>query len=317
MKSTKNQVLLDVTSTGRQIDWGARKMANEYLAMAYDDIDKHIADRLRGCATRLVYGIGEDGRRRLRAANFCRVRLCPICQWRRSLKLYGQMRQAMEYIARKDPRSYIFVTLTVRNCSLDKLSLTLDKITDGLHNLVHYKEFLQAVDGWYRGTEVTHNLDQSSPDYDTYHPHIHMVMAVKPSYFKSRYYISQKRWGELWQRAIGADYIPICDVRKVKGDTAKAVAEATKYAAKAKDYIILDDLDLTIETVRGLDAALRNRRLVGFGGCLLSARRALQQVDPDKADLVQVGDNADSVKDVYHESYAWHSGYTQYIREID
>ena len=311
MKSTQNQVLLDVTSTGRQIDWGARKMANEYLAMAYDDIDKHIADRLRGCATRLVYGIGEDGRRRLRAANFCRVRLCPICQWRRSLKLYGQMRQVT------DPKAYIFLTLTVRNCLLDDLSRTLDVITEGVRRLMQYREVCKAVDGWYRGTEITHNLDTSSPDYDTYHPHIHMVMAVKPSYFKSRYYLSQRRWVELWKQAVGVDYTPVCDVRRIKGDTADAVSEATKYAAKSKDYIILDDWDLTVETVRGLDAALRNRRLVGFGGCLLSARRALQQVDPDKADLVQVGDNTDSVKDVYHESYAWHSGYTQYIREID
>ena len=66
-------------------------MQNEYLATAYDEIDQRVAERLRTCATRLIYGIGEDGKRRLRAANFCRVRLCPICQWRRSLKLYSQM----------------------------------------------------------------------------------------------------------------------------------------------------------------------------------------------------------------------------------
>lgn len=59
-------------------------MQNEYLATAYDEIDQRVAERLRTCATRLIYGIGEDGKRRLRAANFCRVRLCPICQWRRS-----------------------------------------------------------------------------------------------------------------------------------------------------------------------------------------------------------------------------------------
>ena len=65
----------------------------------------------------------------------------------------------------------------------------------------------------------------------------------------------------------------IVDVRKIKGDTAKAVAEATKYAAKSKDYIVLDDWDLTVETVRGLDKALHKRRLVGFGGLLAEARR--------------------------------------------
>ena len=41
----------------------------------------------------------------------------------------------------------------------------------------------------------------------------HVVLVVKPSYFTSRYYLSQARWTELWKRATGIDYTPIVDVR--------------------------------------------------------------------------------------------------------
>ena len=106
-------------------------MQNEYLATAYDEIDQRVAERLRTCATRLIYGIGEDGKRRLRAANFCRVRLCPICQWRRSLKLYSQMSQAMRYVSSQGAYAYAFLTLTVRNVTLDGLPGALDQICKG------------------------------------------------------------------------------------------------------------------------------------------------------------------------------------------
>lgn len=315
-KTDTQEILVDrKQGSGRVIDWRGRKLANEYLAMAFDEIHPHTAQRLRACASHLVYGVDDKGRKRLRRANFCRVRLCPICQWRKSLKLYGQMMRVMRYLA-PCKYNYIFLTLTVKNVKLDKLTDALRRITTAFNRLSKYDDFNHAAVGWYRGTEITHNLDIDSPDYDTFHPHIHVVIAVMPSYFTSRYYISQAKWGELWQMALGVDYVPRVDVRKVKGNTAKAVCEATKYSAKSRDYIILDDWDLTIETVKGLDAALKNRRLIGFGGVFMQARRQLEQEDVETGDLLHT-DNADGdeSKDQYYTSFGWHTGYCQYIRE--
>ena len=109
MDTTKLQeayVLRDISPTGRQNDWGRRKMANELLAIAYEDVNKRKAERLRNCATWLSFAAGADGRLRLHDANFCRVRLCPICQWRRALKTYSHTRSIVEamtadYRARK------------------------------------------------------------------------------------------------------------------------------------------------------------------------------------------------------------------------
>ena len=56
MRTCKNQaadydILQDTSPTGKVRPWSKYKMANELLSLAYDSIDPHKAERLRGCAT--------------------------------------------------------------------------------------------------------------------------------------------------------------------------------------------------------------------------------------------------------------------------
>ena len=46
------------------------------------------ADRVSQCGSYLDFGVLPDGTKKLVKANFCRDRLCPMCNWRRSLKLF-------------------------------------------------------------------------------------------------------------------------------------------------------------------------------------------------------------------------------------
>lgn len=308
------EVLTDKSRSGRYAPWRVHKMSNEMTAIAYDEVDPRKAERLRNCATRLEFAVDADGRKHLRTGNFCRVRLCPVCQWRRSLKCYAHMAAIMAYLREHYNYAYLFVTLTVRNVTLDKLGDTITDTMAGWHRLLRYKDIQRAVKGWYRGYEVTHNLDPSSPSYDTYHPHIHVVMAVNASYFTGREYISRARMVEMWRKAARLDYDPQVDMRRVKGDTARAIAEVSKYAVKSRDYIIPEDWDLTVETVAGLDRALDNRRFVAYGGAMAVAHKALHLDDSETGDLVHLtGEEADAVGAV-RVSYAWDTGYQQYIR---
>lgn len=307
--AASQEILHDESATGRERPWRTKKMANELLAMAYDDVDTHKAERLRGCADYLRYAVGPDGRRRLVSANFCRVRLCPVCAWRRSLKCYVQCRQVMDALSREGRNyRYILVTLTIRNVSGDELGQALDRLTVAYNRLTKYAEIQRAVQGYYKGVEVTHNLTD-----DTYHPHIHALCAVKQSYFKGRDYLSHDRWAELWQRALKVDYAPIIDVRRCKGETAAAVAEVAKYAVKDADYIIPDDWDMTIDTVRLLDKVLNKRRFVGFGGALAEMHARLHLDDTEDGDLLHVDDDGgkDATPMAYID-YIWHTGYKQY-----
>lgn len=284
-------------------------MQNQYLALAYDDIDPQKAVRLRDCATSLSFDVSTAGDKRLATANFCRVRLCPMCQWRRSLKTFNQAMEVLQALG--DKWRYVFLTLTVRNCQPEELDATLTNVLQSWSRLAKTKEYKAAVHGHMRTLEVTHNLED-----DTYHPHIHALLAVRPSYFTGRTYISQDRWTELWRRSARLDYAPIVNIEACKGTQPHQIAEAAKYAVKSGDYIIPDDWQLTVETVRLLDKVLANRRFVAWGGIMADVRRQLRLDDTEDGDLVHVDKDQDKPDKAHRVYYSWASGYNQYLREV-
>lgn len=271
------------------------------------DINPSKARRLDTCATSLTFVVGADGRKRLSRADFCRVRLCPMCQWRRSLKLYGQMQRIIEGIAQRSERCrYLFCTLTVPSCTGSDLSATIDGLMDGWHRYWRTLQSLAGALGYYRGLEVTHNLTDN-----TYHPHFHVVLCVDSAYFGDRLLYKTQGWYSTeWQRAIRSERQLIVDVRAFRG-TSAGLAEACKYSCKSSDYIILDDWDMTLETVAILDSALANRRLASFGGLLKVVHRELNLDDNEDGDLIHLDDTA--VEDNSYEiTYNWYVGYRQY-----
>lgn len=326
--------LSDKGRNGRERPWRAYKMANELLSIAYRSINVNKADRLKSCGKVLTFTVDrQTGQKVLTNAESCRVRLCPICSWRRSLKNFWNTIAIVKWLQANESRpevgkfSYIFITLTVKNCRGDALSGTIDDLFAAVKRLYERKEIKKAWLGMVRNLEVTHNIDIKSKDYDTFHPHFHMIAAVRSSYFKSRDYVSQKRLQALWRDCLRVDYDPVIDIRRVKNragsdadsasdcDAAKAVAECSKYAAKAADYIIPDDWDLTVDTVRLLDAALDRRRLINYSGIFREVKQKLQLEDCEDGDLVKVGnENPQLGDDTYLESYWWYSGYRQYYR---
>lgn len=301
------EVLIDKSATGKERPWRRCKMASDYIAIAYDEIDKRKAERLRGCASVLRYAIEKSGKKRLIEANFCRVRLCAMCQWRRALKTYSQVRAILQALDGK--YNYIMLTLTMRNCAPSDLDSDVTQLMQGVSKLTRQAAFKRACKGWYRGVEITHNIAA-----DTYHPHIHCLLAVNPSYSTSRDYIRQSEWGAMWQRALGTDYVPIVDVRRCKGTDAAIIAEVAKYAVKPSDILVMDDWDLTVASVRLLDKVLDGRRFVGMGGAFKAAHAALKLDDVDNGNLIQTA-AAEECEDIQAEQvYIWRTGYTQYIR---
>lgn len=305
MNEVKSQVLVDKSRTGRRRDWSLHKIHNSYISLAYEEVDPKKSERMKTCANWLSFHRKDDGLMKLHDARFCRVRLCPICQWRRSLKTFVQMSQVLD-IAKADGYQFIFLTLTMRNCTADALSDELTHILLSFNRLMKYKDVQKAVKGYYRGCEVTHNIRT-----DEYHPHLHVILAVRPSYF-SRSYISHDKWVSLWQRALQVEYTPVVDIRKCRGGS-RVTAEACKYAVKPSDILNFDDWDMTVDTLRVLDKALENRRFVGLGGILKEIHKKLHLDDMEEGDLVHVEGEAQSDATVDEIIYFW-NGYSQYER---
>lgn len=224
------------------------------------------AERVFECGTYLEFrGKG------LQYANFCKDRLCPMCAWRKSLKIYGEMSAVMSAI---DPSNqFLFLTLTVKNVDGHNLSDELDKLYKGYDLFMKKNMIKQGVKGWFRALEVTYNQDTG------YHPHFHVVLQVGKDYF-GRNYIKQSDYEKMWREAMNLDYDPRVDIRKVDNLTKeKAVAELAKYAVKDNDYIYPKDEKLTDEVVEALYIALKNRRLVAYGGEMKKLHKAVKDKD--------------------------------------
>lgn len=265
-----NFEILQDTKNGKDNNWKERKESTLDLAASYKRIGSNKYYRVLDCSTFLEFRLTTVNDLKLTNANFCKVRLCPMCSWRRSLKIFGQVSKVMDYVEENYNYRYIFLTLTVKNCYGEDLRDTLDLMTKAFNGMTRRKAFKQAIKGYFRSLEITYNNKEN-----TYHPHFHMILAVDNSYFtQSRIYLSQENWTSLWQSCLKVDYTPIVDVRRIKADDnqgfGKAVAETAKYTVKADDFLIRDEKgniqeNLTDEVVETLDYALHRKRLTSFG----------------------------------------------------
>ena len=85
---------------------------------------------------------------------------------------------------------------------------------------------------------------------------------------------------------------------------------------KAADFIIPDDWDLTVCTVKILDKAMDKRRFAAFGGDLKKIHHALNLGDPEDGDLVHIDDESKAEKEGNEIIFHWYTGYRQYYAEV-
>ena len=273
------------------------------------DFHRHLSDKvkclyqgteLEGCAELIArcsrwlefaLSAKSEGERvfRLQSARFCRQRHCPVCQWRRSLKWKARFLKALPEITKDYPDSrWLFLTLTVKNCPITELRLTLSKMNKAWNSLVGRKAF-PAI-GFVRSVEVTRSTEGEA------HPHFHILMMVRPSYFKGANYLSQEKWRSLWQLSLRVEYDPWVHIQVIKSakgegqaaEIVQALKETLKYTVKGQDLVA--DRDWLIE----LTYQLHGTRSVSLGGVLKEYLTEAENETND--DLVHVDEDAGEVK---------------------
>ncbi|EHC5398187.1 protein rep [Escherichia coli] len=300
----------------RDASWDTQRTFTDSVGGIYQtavEFERY-ALRMASCSGLLRFGwstLMETGetRLRLRSAQFCRVRHCPVCQWRRTLMWQARFYQALPKIVADYPSSrWLFLTLTVRNCAIDDLGETLTAMNSAFQRLKDRKEFA-PVQGWIRATEVTRGKDGSA------HPHFHCLLMVPPSWF-TRDYVKQARWVELWRDCLRVNYEPNIDIRAVKTKTGEvvanvaeqlqsAVAETLKYSVKPED--MANDPEWFLELTR----QLHKRRFISTGGAL---KNVLQLDRETNEDLVIADDVGDGTDDGKRTAFVWDSGKRRYKR---
>lgn len=292
------EILKDYSSTGKERPWKLHKQENLQLVKIYKtarekNIDLITDSRLfdlEHCADTLLFAENVEGKKKLKSANFCRLRLCPMCQWRRSLKMFGQVQMITDKILERDKSTrFLFATFTVKNVDAENLETCINILNNKFLYLVSKnktfapaKKLKQNLLGYLKAVEVTYNTKDK-----TYHPHLHVIFAVKSTFFKnSNNYMTKKEWIELWQKALNVDYKPQTDIRAIKTNTGKAIAEVAKYPVKTAPILSLPD-DEAVEVLKTLTLSLNKKRFVSYGGIFKTIKQELklQDVETDK-DLV-------------------------------
>lgn len=308
-----------MTLQGERREWNGAKRKGGKLVRFYKKARyERYAERAQMCATRLQFYEMENGDKQLMSANFCHLRLCPMCTARRAERAAYKLSKVLDLVETERPGTmFLFLTLTVESVPGDKLGEALSQLTKAWAKLMDHRQVLRAVGGWFRALEITRNRKRKD-----YHPHIHAILAVSPEYFskKSGLYITQDEWRDRWQKALQVEYRPMVRIQtsKAKGEytASKAAAvEAAKYVVKDSDYID-DDLpeDEAVQVVRDYTEALHRRRLTAFGGWLKVAAKALDAENLDDGDLVHTEDETirADIAD-FITTYDWHFGAGNYV----
>ena len=259
--------------------WDRHRCNSDRVADYYRVIKefKTYAERIDACSRLLDFLLVldeiENGYRlKLYMAQFCRVKNCPTCQWRRSLMWKAKAYQILPMVIEDYPKyRWLFLTLTVRNCLITDLRDTLKQMNKSWQRMVQRKKF--SVVGWIRSTEVTRGSDNSA------HPHFHCLLLVKPSYFSGQVYIKQCDWVEMWRSCLRADYDPVVDICAVRRDSSprELIPEILKYCVKEADLVA------NCEWFLELTRQMHRMRMIATGGIL---KDYLKQLEEEPEDLI-------------------------------
>lgn len=263
------------SSRGETFDYHKKASLAVFQHYLSDKYTRSKARRVSSCADELYFELAPDanGKRRLRLkhAVFCRVRLCPVCQWRRTLTYIAKFHQNLPTILAKhqDLKGYVFLflTLTVKNCDISQLKTTINNMNSAFVKMKKRKEFINYIQGYIKAIEVT----KSNSSAGNSHPHFHVLLAVKEQdYKRSDKRLTTKDWQQLWKSCLNVDYDPVVNIKKTystKKDFPKGnvinnsgILEVLKYSVKVPDLVSDRNWFLT------LSYQLDRKRFIDVGG---------------------------------------------------
>lgn len=315
-----DRVLLRQVSP-RDAKWDDRRAESDRAKELYSGtIHDALAGRIGGCSGKLVFGfdVGQDGKTKykLHRAWFCRVRTCPVCQWRRSLMWRAKTIKILPKVVEDNPdHRFIFLTLTIRNCELTNLRATVDQMAAGWSRMT--KRVAWPAHGWIRSLEVTRSKD------GTAHPHFHCLLMVPSGYFAGKNYLSQQAWTDLWRSCMKLDYQPMVNVKAVKTKPGsnqtivEAILETIKYTVKPDDLVgdgkqpTEQDREWLVE----LTTQLHKVRALATGGVLKEYLKELEQEPDDLIHVEQEPDEEDYT--IATVTFDWESKPKKYVMRDD
>lgn len=244
----------------------------------------------------------EMSAKKVHRSNSCGNRFCPLCTWNKAKKDAIMLAVLMQAIREQEEQEFIFLTLTAPNVTGEQLKSEIDRFNHAFNKLFKRRNVEKVINGYVRKLEVTYNQERfitrdmykrakdyydkrnlkegdHNPNYDTYHPHFHVILAVNKSYFTSRDYLKQEKWLEMWRECMNDDSITQVDIRKVRSSEKSengAVLEVAKYSAKS------NELYASQSVFEIFYRALKGRQLLTFNGLFKEYVKKYKQDELDQ-----------------------------------
>lgn len=320
VKVSNENILSDVDGRGKERPWRKHKLENEkLLEWIIDELENknpilNISQSYEfdQCGGWLLFNRFKDKSLKLKSARFCKSRVCPICNWRRSLKLFSQVHRMIDELNKVDNFNYLFLTLTLKNCYHDELEGTINKVNYAFKQFCKKVKIKKMLMGYMKAIEITYNKVDCS-----YHPHLHCILQAPASYYKNyknadrdRIYVTHSEFRQAWKECLKVDYDPQVNIKKIEDCQGEAIAEVAKYPTKINNLFQLDDEEGK-QVLRTFFTATRGKRMISFGGMFKEVRAWLKMKDIEAdTDLINADEeNKKSDEDAIEEFYLWKFGF--------
>jgi plasmid rolling circle replication initiator protein Rep len=287
--------LYDYKEPGKLRLWDQRKTIAKEVSKTCSKtpgLEKY-APRIWECGRNLGFKacIFLEHGKKLKRANFCHYRLCPMCQPIKASKVRNEVYEIAKAHLEKFPEDTpLLLTLTAPNITGDFIGREIDSHMKAFERLIKRKVVKEMNRSWFKALEITKNKDRND-----YHPHFHILLMVSPEYFhkNSPLYITHEKWLKLWQEAKRDPSITQVDIRAIKdtgeGKLEAIIAEVAKYATKPSSYISKNKNGNPVidgEALQYLHHGLRGRRTIGYGGYFKKVRKEIKLLKLEKAAAV-------------------------------
>lgn len=289
-------------------------------------MEKHVTvkmiNRFETCSSWMLHMTNAAmSAKRMHKSNRCGNRFCPVCTWGTAKKDAIKLSIILEAIRDIDGKEFLFLTLTAPNCTGEELRSEIDRFNKAVNKLFQRRNVKRIAKGYARKLEVTTDQEQyvteelykrktnyydkrnlkvgdPNPTYNSFHPHLHILVAVNKSYFTdTKDFISQVKWLGMWKECMEDDSITQVDAKKVSVTSkSNAVLEIAKYSAKGSDLYHSETVFDTFYL------ALKKRQLLVYGGMMKDYVKLFKNGDLDKYKKVDEDEYTHMLRSVWKAS---------------
>ena len=253
---------------------------SQRLSGRHDDY----AQRLERCCELLKFKVCPNGYLFLKDAQFCRVRGCPICEWRRSRKIASQVGKATKEIAGLYPNhKYMSISLPVPPCKVSSLPVALSNLRSGYRRLSELKVWIP--DGWLTFLNISFLNDMVLLKLN--------CLCFVPSRYFAQQYISKRKWSELWSQSLRIDTLLKIETHGLGKLPINYAAHYAKKLSCGLDLSLCSD-EILVDVINGLHQQKMFTASGLFKDYLDSGDRPAKKYYPSEKAAIQ------SMKKVYY-----------------